>query len=279
MGSRVTVVVYSERDPTTDVRRAFELIDRYESALSDYNEQSEALRLARLHPGTWLDVSPELLDALVCASLAHDASDGRFDITVGPVSHIWRSAQREGRQPTEDELRAACGAVGWRLLELDGGAGRVRFLREGMRLDFGGIGKGLAADRALELLRDAGLPSALVSVGGDIAVGQAPPGSRGWNVAAGDGASTVPIGPLASRGIATSGDEFRFYIDRGERRSHVLDPASSNPVAEGEPVTVIAPSAWRADALATVARVGGRDAAEVAARTLGGAVRAPDTAR
>lgn len=270
MGSRVSVVVYSEQDPAESVRRAFAVLDSLEAALSDYNPRSEAMRLAASEPGQWHDVSEELIHAVLVSRSAWEASNGSFDITIGPVSALWRQAKAESREPSMDEIATARHAVGMELISIDESQRRLMLLRPGMRLDFGGIGKGLAADQTLASLIADGLDRALVDVGGDLAIGAPPPGAPGWRIRATDEDTRESEFVLAWQAIATSGDAYRYHLANGSRSSHILSPVSGTPRPAGPTVTVIAERAWQADALATIAKVDGVERARESAKSLGG---------
>ncbi len=265
------MVVYAVQEPVEAVRRAFGVIEAYERALSDYDPASEAMVLCTMEPGTWHAASPILIEALTRSREAWEASDGAFDVTIGAVSAVWRDANERGTPPTTEQLARAQDCVGMELIEFDAARGLVRLAKAGMRLDFGGIGKGLAADAALSSLRGDGIDAALVEIGGDVAVGGAPPGKAGWSVRAESGAGAGVTLTLARKGAATSGDAFRFVEIDGVRRSHMFEPVSGVPASVGPAVTVMASSGWAADAVATVARLRGVEAAERMARLLGGA--------
>ncbi len=272
MGSRVRIVVYAEEEPVASVRRAFGVIDDLERALSDYRDDSEAMRVLLREPGAWHDASPLLIDAIAKSRDAWEASGGVFDITVGPVTALWREARRTGEPPSDADQARARALVGMQHLEIDPAGHRVRFALRGMRLDFGGIGKGLGADAALSVLRDAGHPSAFVEIGGDLALGDPPPGARAWTIRATDDEGRTRTLVAANAGIATSGDAHRsLTVTAGAPLSHIVDPASALPLSPGDAVTVTARHAWIADALATIARLATPDEARAAAERLGGA--------
>ncbi len=279
MGSRVRIVIYAETEPVAAVRRAFGVIDELERALSDYRVDSEAMLLMQREPGAWHDASPMLIDAIAKSREAWRASDGAFDITIGPVTALWREAARTGVPPSEDEQVDAASRVGMGHLELDAAHGRVRFARAGMRLDFGGIGKGLAADVALDTLKNSGYSSAFVEIGGDLALGDPPPGAEAWTIRATDGAGRSVTLRDARAGVATSGDAYRVVSVTGgegtDAVSHIVDPASARPLSPGDAVTVTARRGWIADALATIARIASPEAARAAAGRLGGATFTP----
>lgn len=269
MGSRARIVVYASEEPVEAARRAFDKIDAVDRALSDYTPASEARQLTRRPAGVWYQGGPILMDALHKAGAVYDASSGDFDVTIGSVTSLWRRATQEGRSPTDQELEFAQARVGSALIELDRSTQRVRFHRGGMILDFGGLGKGLAVDLAIASLRSDGYAIVLVEIGGDLAVGDPPPGTTSWRILATDGMGPGTMLELANEAAATSGDAFRFLIQDGDRVSHVLDPSSGRPVPTGRACTVIAEHGWIADAVATVARLRGIGAARATAGPLG----------
>ena len=164
-----------------------------------------------------------------------------------------------GAAVREDLVEAARKATGYRLLSLDPVARTVTVSREGMQLDAGGIAKGFAADAALAGLRDAGLRRALVAAGGDLAVGDAPPGRAGWQIdlAGLDEANTAPGSPLvlSNCGISTSGDAEQWVEIDGVRYSHVLDPRTGVGLTGHTSATVVAADATTSDTLATAVEV------------------------
>lgn len=278
MGSKARVVVYASEDPTDAVGRAFAAIDGLDRTLSDYNPNSEARRLTAMPAGVWRDASPALIDALEKSRAVWEASGGEFDVTIGAVSALWRGASAAGRRPTAEALARAQERVGMELIEVDEDFSKVRFSRAGMVLDFGGIGKGIAADAALASLRAEGVACALVEIGGDLAAGDAPPGHAGWSVRISDGGSEGAVVMVANAGVATSGDAYRFTEIDGVRASHVIEPGTARPAPEGGAVTVFAHEGWVADAIATVAKLRGAPAACEAGARFGG-VRVIDAAR
>lgn len=262
MGSRCRIVVYAPDEPTAAAAcaAAFARVSQLEHVLSDYDPESEASRLTRLEPARWHDVSHDLADTLRKSRAVHDASGGGFDPIIGPLTKLWRQTRRDGRLPAQGVLDDARARSGFALLEIDHATDRVRFARDGMGLDFGGIGKGLAADEALHVLRDHGLGSALIDFGGDLTLGDAPPDEpRGWRVEVRDGLAGTRVLWLADRAVATSGDlEQSVEID-GVRYAHILDPRAGLGLTRRVAATVVADEGWLADALASAACVLGPD--------------------
>lgn len=271
MGTTFRIVLFAPDSATSaaGAAAAFALIGELDRRFSDYDPESEVSRLgevAGLERGR--AVSAELADILALARTWSDRTDGAFDVTVGPLTRLWRWSARRGELPASARLARARAAVGWRWLEVDEVARVVRLRRPGMVIDLGGIAKGYAADAALSELARRGLHSALVDAGGDIAVGEAPPGEAGWRVAVEDGAGAGATGEagdrtehaprtlvLANAGVATSGDRFRSFEVGGVRYSHIVDPRTGLGVTRPRAVTVIARDATTADVLASALSV------------------------
>jgi len=265
MGTTARVVLFAR-----DAERArslalgaFARIAEIDARLSDYRDDTELMQLCDKAGGPAVRVSGDLLRVLDAAQRLAVRTDGAFDVTIGPVSRVWRRARAASSLPDPEELAAAQRLVGYRKMEISVEHRTVRLTQKGMQLDLGGIGKGFAADEALTVLRDSGAPAALVTLGGDVAVGDPPPGKTGWQIA------IAPLGPsgpsgvtskvLRNAGVSTSGDAEQFLERDGVRHSHVLDPTSGAARTGRSGVTVVAPDAMTSDALSTAAGVMGAD--------------------
>jgi thiamine biosynthesis lipoprotein len=260
MGTTFNIVLYHTEEETASkaAMAAFDRVDRLEAILSDFREDSENRRLCRLGAGMQSPVSPELYFVLENSLRFYRLSGGAFDVTVGPVVQAWREARRTGKTPDPAKLAEAKKCTGMENVVLDEEKHTVLLMQPKMRLDFGGIAKGYAADEALRVLKSCGIKIALVDAGGDISIGAPPPGEAGWRIevrngleAPGERDSVV----LHDRGIATSGDSFQFLESGGARYSHIVDPASAAALKNSPGVTVVAPDAMTADALATALSV------------------------
>ncbi|MBN1443289.1 MAG: FAD:protein FMN transferase, partial [Planctomycetes bacterium] len=184
------------------------------------------------------------------------------DVTVGPLVDLWRRARREQRMPAPEKLQAARALVGHRFVRCDPGRSAVALLRQGLRLDLGGIAKGYAAGEALAVLEARGIESGLVDIGGDIALGGPPPDSAGWTIgldARGAGGGSTRHLLLSRAAVATSGDAEQFAVIDGRRFSHIVDPRSGLGLTDQSLVTVVAPDAMTADALASAVSVLGTE--------------------
>jgi thiamine biosynthesis lipoprotein len=208
-----------------------------------------------------VEVSDDLFRVLRAAQQLARDSEGAFDVTVGPLSVLWRHARREGELPDGERLAAAHAVVGHEKVQLDEGRRTVRLLAPGMQLDLGGIAKGFAADEAAAVLVQRGVDRALVAAGGDIVATQPPPGRDGWRVAVGsiDGADRPPAGYLTlhNAAVSTSGDSEQFVVIGGVRYSHIFDPRTGLALTGHSSVTIFAANGMTADGLATAVSVMG----------------------
>lgn len=257
MGTLFSITCYAEN--TNQASRAaadaFKRIDALEDIMSDYQADSELMLLCEKPSGRPVPVSADLFAVLERAQKVSELSDGAFDVTVGPYVRLWRFARKKKVLPTQAELRAAAPSVGYKKLHLDKHARTVTLLVPNMRLDLGGIAKGLAADEALQVLKGRGVNRALVAASGDIAIGDSPPEKRGWTVGisaidAHDHETTTNV-MLANAGISTSGDTEQFIEIGGKRYSHIIDPTTGLGLTNRIQATVIARDATTTDAMAT----------------------------
>ncbi len=222
-----------------------------ERAMSTYLEDSDVSRLNRLGGQGPVAVGAETRHVLERSLEFSGLTGGAFDVTYAPLRGLWLEAQQADRLPSERALEAALAAVGHEKLLL--GPEGARFGAPGMAVDLGGIAKGYAIDAAAGALRAAGASAGIVDVGGDLRLfGLPEPGGR-WKVEVNAPAGVEERVVLAVPGcaVATSGDYARRFSVAGERFSHIIDPRTGRPVADVPSVTVVAPDAITADALAT----------------------------
>lgn len=262
MGTMFRIVLYASDKATAEkaAADAFARVADLDRVMSDYNPNSELMRLCKTNdaePGVPTKVSDDLFDVLEKGLAVSAASDGAFDVTVGPLVGLWRIARRTQQLPDAKDIADAKSKVGYRMVTLDAKAKTVALKVPGMRLDLGGIGKGYASDAALAVLAKAGISRALVAASGDITVGDAPPDAEAWTV------DIAPIGKgkpartvkLVNAAVSTSGDLFQFVEIGGVRYSHVLDPKTGLALTGRRSVTVIAKRGTQADSLTKAASV------------------------
>jgi thiamine biosynthesis lipoprotein len=243
MGTLVRITIYSK--DASPMRAAFGRVAELDEKLSDYKPDSELNRLCRTD-GKPVKVSDDLFRVLEASEKLSRLTDGAFDVTIGPVTHLWRV----GKMPDAETM----GRVGWRNLVLDKRHRTAELRIAGMQLDLGAIAKGFAGDEALKTLRGLGVKRALIAVSGDIVAGDAPPGSRGWRV------RLEPAGGeilLRNGAVSTSGDTEQFREIGSVRYSHIIDPKTGLGLTSTIAVTVVARRGLDADPIATAVSVMG----------------------
>ena len=244
------------------VQAAFEEVERIDRWLSHYKPDSELSRLNRLSPSAPRKLSAEMAALLVRCREYSRLTDGGFDVTVGPLMALWGFAEGAGRVPGRQAIRGTLLNVGYRHLVVDEVQQTVYFRRPGVRLDPGGIGKGYAVDRMVEVLRDAGVEVALVNACGSSFYGMGSPPSepRGWYVRIrdpGKPGSRVAELHLKDQSLSTSGSYEKFFEVNGRRYSHLLDPRTGLALEGAQSVSVVAPSTLDSEAWATALLVNG----------------------
>jgi thiamine biosynthesis lipoprotein len=190
-------------------------------------------------------VSPELF-ALLSSCLDYSRrSQGAFDITVGPLVRTWGFFKGEGSLPRAADVRAALARVGYQYVELNAARRTVKFTRPGLEIDPGGIGKGYAVDRMVDVLKRAGVRVALVSAAGSSIYGMgAPPDEpRGWPItirAPGSLDAAAAQVFLKDASLSTSGSDEKFFWAEGRTYSHIMDPRTGYPAEGAASVSVLA---------------------------------------
>jgi thiamine biosynthesis lipoprotein len=248
----VTVYGYDNDRLIAAVEAAFEEAQRLERLLSNYRPESEWSKVNRKAAEGPVVVSDELFRLLETCQAVSRASDGAFDISVGPLMKVWGFYRGSGRLPAKAEIAGALAKVGYRHVLLDPAARTVRFDRAGVVLDPGGIGKGYAVDRMVEVLKENGIESALVTSGGSSIYGLGTPNqARGWEVKIRDPkrpSRTIQDVYLKNQSMSTSGSYEKFFTAEGKVYSHIMDPRTGYPAAGMLSVSVIAPTTLESDA-------------------------------
>jgi FAD:protein FMN transferase len=257
MGCAYAIVAYSDDRAALarGVEDAFDEVDRLDRLMSHYKPESPLSRLNQTAAAAAAPVptDPELF-AIIAESIRYSReSDGAFDITVGPLMKAWGFFKGEGRMPTARELADVRRRIGYQHVRLDEKAHAVGFDRPGIELDLGGIGKGYAVDRVVDLLRARGITSALVSAGGSTiyALG-APPDEDGWSVRVQDplhADKTALTLRLKDRSLSIAGRSEKSFERNGIVYSHIMDPRTAKPVQGMLTVAVLSPTGTAGDAL------------------------------
>ena len=250
MGIDARIVVYakSEEDARRAFAPAFKRIADLEQSMSDYRPTSELMTFCAKPAGTKVRLSDDLFKVLARSQEISRQTVGRFDCTVGPLVQLWRKARKSKVLPKPEEIEAAKALVGFEKLHLDTRCKEAWLDKDGMKLDLGGIAKGYAADQALIELRKQGVRSALIEMGGDLRLGEAPPGTEGWTVEVPNAGETFF---LKNCSISSSGDTEQFVEIDGKRYSHVVDTRTGYGLTDRIQATIIAKDGFTTDPIST----------------------------
>jgi FAD:protein FMN transferase len=250
----------------------FSRIDELEDQLSVYRSHSEVSRLNQNAGKEPVPVEPGLFELLSLAARLSEETEGAFDITAGALIKVWGFLKGPRRVPGQAELAQALACVGMEHVKLNAESRTARFLRQGLEINLGAIGKGYAIDQAVAALAERGYTSSALLHGGHssvYAIGSEPGTDLGWLVDLGH-----PLEPARSLGtlrlrdcaMGTSAATFRNLEHYGRKLGHILDPRTGWPATGVQSATVIAPTATQADALATAFFIMGRKQVEAYCR-------------
>jgi len=258
MATEFSVTIFPRADEAAAslvglIDEIFADIDALEAIISEWKPDSQTTYVNNHAADEPVRVPVELMDLLLASKACYERTDGIFDVTVGPLSKLYGFYEDKGHQPTEDELREALERVGMDKITLDPQARTVQFQKAGMRLDFGGIGKGFALDRAAEKLRARGVKNALLSAGtSSIYALGAPPGEPGWKVHIrhpyNDGEKMVTV-MLRDESLSTSGCYGDLPVVDGVRICNLFDPRTGQAQHGIVSASAIAPTATETEAL------------------------------
>lgn len=249
----ITAVAPTEAMAQSAITSGFAEIKRLEQLLSTWIPGSELSAVNQAAGKQAVAVSPETLELVERSLEMARLTDGGFNIAVGPAVEAWSVTERQ-HIPPHAELQQLRALVDWTSVKIDQQARTIFLPRQGMRIDVGGIGKGYAADRAVEMLRKAGATGGVVALSGDIKTFGSLPGMKGFPVGIRhprqEGALAAMI-DLQDEAISTAGDYERYFEQDGVRYHHILDPVSLQPARLCQSVTIIAKEGTVADGLDT----------------------------
>lgn len=268
MGTFARIVAVAEDSQTAQdcIKAGMAQISKVDELMSDYKSDSEISLVNKNGFNKPVQVSRPTYEVLEKSIEFSKLTDGAFDITVGPLVDLFKSAKENNIGPDEKQIAQAKSKVGYEKLTLDEQNRTVQFTVEGMRLDLGAIAKGYAVDKATEAMKQSGAIGGMVDLGGDIRcfgtpskekkdwlIGLQNPNLENDNISNG----LVLTLALTNEAAATSGDYRQFAIIEDQRQSHIIDRTTGKSAQELSSVTIIAENATDADALATAVSVMG----------------------
>jgi thiamine biosynthesis lipoprotein len=256
MGTLYHVFFYTNKEVKAPLiaEKVFDRIQFLDLILSDYKEKAEVYQLNVRQPLQWESVSKDLGFVLKKSIKWSKITGQYFDPALGSLTHLWRRARRRNEFPADSMQIMAKNYSGIQYIALRKKSKhyQFKFLKKGVKLDLGGIGKGYAVDEALQTLKIQGVNKAMVSAGSSITVGKAPPSKKGWSVEA----DTVFFSNgekryIENRSQSVSGDEQQYLEWEGKRYSHLLNPITGKPLTNGATCLVEGPNGLITDALGT----------------------------
>ena len=251
MGTRVSAELW-HADSTLAAEcgeKVFREIRRIDALMSSYKPSSELSRINDNATIEAVEISTEMASLIERSLYFSKLSNGAFDITYASIGYAYD--YRQGISPDDDLVAETLDAIDYRHIELDGN--RIRFNDGEVRIDLGGIAKGYAVDRAIEIVNQCGIETALISAGGDSRIIGDRRG-RPWMIGIKHPRSEDDIAlrlPLSDSAISTSGDYERFFVDDGERVHHIINPTTGRSAGSSWSATVTGPDAMTTDALST----------------------------
>jgi FAD:protein FMN transferase len=254
MGTTVEITLMGshEEEVRKAAMQAFQEIRRIEQLMSPKTTSGDVFRINQSAGMEWVTVSPETLDVIRKAKEISTLSEGAFDITVAPLTQIWRTAREKGIPPSAEEVNKLLELVNFREI-LIAPEGKVFLKKKGMAIDLGGIAKGYAVDKTFEILKSLGHENIIVNAGGDLRAG----GKRlnqPWTIGIQHPRESDKLMAkvlLSDSAMATSGNYERFFMYQGKRYGHIFNPTDGFPTEACQSVSIFHKECMTADALAT----------------------------
>ncbi len=229
-------------------------IQRIEGLISSWAPASQTSAVNRAAGQRAVAVAPELFRLIRRSLKVSELTAGAFDISFAAMDQLWNFDGQAQVLPPAERIAGAVDLVDYRNILLDEAAGTVMLRRRGMKIGFGGIGKGYAANRAKDVMRELGIEHGVVNASGDLVCWGQQADGQDWGVAIADPQDTRKVAAWLRVGdgaIVTSGDYEKFLLLNGRRHAHIIDPRTGYPTAGIKSVSVICPDPELADALAT----------------------------
>lgn len=264
MGNRfsITVVADDEAWAQERINAAIEEIRRIERLLTTFNDDSETNLINRNAGIIPVTVSDEIIALIQRSKRISAVTQGAFDITYGSIDKsLWNFDRNMTALPDTATARQLVRLINYRNVQVDEQNKTVLLKEKGMRIGFGGIGKGYAAEKAKALLQQLGVKSGVVNAAGDLTTWGHAPNGKPWTIGIADpGAAHHPFSYLniTNMAVATSGNYEKFVVIDGKKYSHTIDPKTGLPVSGIKSVTIICPNAEIADAMATPVMIMGK---------------------
>ncbi len=251
----ITVVTDSDSNAEKAIDNSFAVIEKIENLLNFYSDKSEVSGINKNAGTNPVKVSPETMEIIEKAIQISELTQGRFDITIGPVMELWNFHNK--KKPDDRTIKSRLHLVGYKSIAINKAGSTVYLKKNNMKIDLGGVAKGYAADKAVEELKKNGIKSGLVAIAGDIKAFGLKPDGRPWKIGIknprqkGQDDEIIAVMELTDMAISTSGDYERYFIEDGKRYHHLLNPKTGYPADSGQSVSIITKDGAIADPLST----------------------------
>ena len=261
MGSAFNLIIVSADSNKANhlARKSYELVDSLNHIFSNYDSSSE---LSKINASAGLlpyKMSRAMLDLVQKSQYAYIQSKGAYDISIGPLSSLWRNARKAKLFPEASTVLATKKLVGFAQVKINKRLGTIFLPNADMHLDFGGIAKGYIAQWVINFLKANGIQQALVDAGGDIVMSGPPLNQQGWLIGVNLPETTDQLLnkklQLSNCSVATSGDVYQFIEYKGVKYSHIINPLTGYGVTNLRNVTIVAKTGATADWLATACSI------------------------
>lgn len=246
MGSPLNIVFVAHDSMQARIlsEKCYALVDSFNLIYSDYDPNSELNQLNASAGKGEQHLSPAMLDILLSSRKAYQQSKGAYDISIGPLSMLWRKARKMKVFPDSLAIIQARNLIGLSKVKIDSAKQTILIPIEGMRLDLGGIAKGYIAQKIVDFLKGQGITQSLADAGGDMAMSNPPANTQGWIVGINVPETTDELLSghlvLQNMSVATSGDAYQYIAHNGKKYSHIIDPRTGYGIQSQRNVTVIA---------------------------------------
>lgn len=264
MGTEVTITVVakSRAEGAAAIEQGMAEIRRLDRMMSLYRDDSQVTKVNLAAGSRPVKVSPEMIEVAEAAARISALTEGAFDVTVGPLVVLWQMRLKEGRVPADEEIARVRQRVNYRNIVIDRKEGTLFLRKPNMVMDFGGVAKGYAADRAVDVLRKKGINDAIIAIAGDIRLIGRRADGKPWRVGVQhprEKGKTLAVLDLTDTYISTSGDYERYTIVQKKRYHHIIDPRTGRPARGMQTVTVVADRGEVGDPLTTALFILGPD--------------------
>ena len=269
MGTTYNIALVHSKDKVIDTAKLQSQIDKllldFNQHVSTYVPDSQISVFNRLADTSWSKVHEDFISIVKASQAVSRLSDGAFDISISPLVNLWGfGPAKKDDAPNQEQIKKALSQIGFNKIEYNEEQKSLRKTQKDMQIDLSAIAKGFAVDKISELLKQNNLPNHLVEIGGELIASGLNQADKKWRIAIEQPDLSTKITQqgldISNRAVATSGDYRNYFVEKGVRRSHIIDPKTGYPISHKlASVTVVHESTAMADAFATALLVMGEE--------------------